>query len=93
MYLRTTRSGGHEYVSLAHNERDPVSGQSRANILWKFGRKDQLDTGELKRLIASISRFLGPEDVEMLRDDGTMGRVLEFVGAKRLGVTHVLDCV
>ena len=93
MYLRTTRSGGHEYVSLAHNERDPVSGQSRANILWKFGRKDQLDTGELKRLIASISRFLGPEDVEMLRDDGTMGRVLEFVGAKRLGVTHVLDGV
>ena len=91
--MRTTKSGGHEYVSLAHNERDPKTGQSRANILWKFGRKDQLDAGELKRLIASISRFLDPEDIETLREDGTLDRVFEFLGAKRIGVTHVLDGV
>jgi transposase len=93
MYMRTTKSGGHEYVSLAHNERDPKTGQSRANILYKFGRKDQLDAGELKRLIASISRFLDPEDIETLRDEGSMDRVFEFLGAKRIGVTHVLDGV
>lgn len=91
--MRVTKSGGHEYVSLAHNERDPVSGQSRANILYKFGRKDKLDAGELKRLIASISRFLDPDDVEALRDDGTVDRVFEFLGAKRIGATHVLDGV
>jgi len=91
--MRTTKSGGHEYVSLAHNERDPKSGQSRANILYKFGRKDRLDAGELKRLIASIARFLDPEDIETLREDGTLERVFEFLGAKRIGVTHVLDGV
>ena len=93
MYLRVTKSGGHEYVSMAHNERDPVSGQSRANILYNFGRKDKLDTNELKRLIASISRLLDPEDVEVLAADGSLPRVFEFLGAKRLGVTHALDGV
>src|SRR5680860_885065 len=93
MYMRTTKSGGHEYVSLAHNERDSVSGQSHANILYRFGRKDQLDAGELKRLIRSISRFLGPEDIEVLRADGTLESVFEFLGAKRIGVTHVLGGV
>ena len=93
MYMRTTKSGGHEYVSLAHNERDPKSGQSHAKILYKFGRKDQLDASELKRLIASISRFLDPEDIEVLRADGTLESVFEFLGAKRIGVTHVLDGV
>ena len=32
MYMRTTKSGGHEYASLAHFERDPKSGQSRARV-------------------------------------------------------------
>lgn len=91
MYMRTTKSGGYEYVSLAHNERDPETGQSRARILYNFGRKDQLDVAELKRLIASISRFLGPADVESLRDGRTTPDMIEFLGTRRMGATYVLD--
>lgn len=50
------------YVKLAHNERDPEKGYSKAKILYNFGRKEHLDIEQLKRLIKSISRFLPPED-------------------------------
>jgi len=93
MYLRVTKSGGHEYVSLAESHRDGVGGQSRARIIYNFGRKDKLDVDELKRLIGSIERFL-PEGVEPLVADGSFERLVgEFVGAKRLGETHALDGV
>jgi len=59
MYLRTVKSRNYEYVQLAHNYRDPKTGVSRAKILFNFGRKDQLDVEDLKRLINSISRFSG----------------------------------
>ncbi|HOT96571.1 MAG TPA: IS1634 family transposase [bacterium] len=50
------------YVQLAHNERDPEKGCAVAKILYNFGRIDELDVDQLKRLTRSISRFLSPED-------------------------------
>ncbi|KKC45811.1 transposase [Paenibacillus sp. D9] len=47
------------YVQLAHNERHPVTGTPQAKILYHFGRADELDTVGLKRLAASIHRFIG----------------------------------
>lgn len=47
------------YVQLAHNERHPVTGTPQAKILYHFGRADELDTDGLKRLAASIHRFIG----------------------------------
>lgn len=93
MYLRVTKSGGHEYVSLAQSHRDGVGGPSRAKIIYNFGRKDNLDFDELRRLIGSIERFL-PEDLERVVADGSFEKLVgEFVGAKRLGETHALDGV
>lgn len=69
MYLRTTKARGHEYVSLAHNRRDPVTGQTKAQVLYNFGRKDQLDPEALKRLVKSISRFLEPEEAKELLEE------------------------
>ena len=60
--MRTTTARGHEYVSLAHNYRDPESGQTKARMIYSFGRKDRLDVEALKRLALSISRFLEPSD-------------------------------
>ena len=51
------------YVQLAHNERDPDKGFAVAKVLYNFGRLEDLDVGQLKRLVKSISRFLKPEDV------------------------------
>ncbi len=50
------------YVQLAHNERHPQKGCAMAKIIYNFGRIDELDVDQLKRLTRSISRFLSPED-------------------------------
>jgi len=47
------------YVQLAHNERHPVTGMPQAKVLYHFGRADELDLEGLKRLAASIHRFIG----------------------------------
>jgi transposase len=51
------------YVQLAQNERDPVKGFAVAKVLYNFGRLEEVDVDQLKRLVKSISRFLTPEDV------------------------------
>ena len=51
------------YVQLAHNERDPDKGFAVAKVIYNFGRLEDLNVGQLKRLVKSISRFLKPEDV------------------------------
>jgi hypothetical protein len=56
LYIRTIarkNKDGSEvrYVQLAHNYRDKEAGQSRAKVLYNFGREEELDTDALKRLI------------------------------------------
>ena len=63
MYLRTIKRKNKdgsvvEYVQLAHNVRHPVKGYSKAEVIHSFGRREQLDVDGLKRLVASISRFV-----------------------------------
>lgn len=67
MYLRETKrrnADGSEvsYLALAQNERDSETGVSRARIVHRFGRTDQVDRDALARLVRSISRFLDPAD-------------------------------
>jgi len=67
MFLRTnTRKNKDgttvEYLLLAHNHRDPETKKPKAEVLYNFGRRDQMDEGALRRLVRSINRFLGPDD-------------------------------
>ena len=67
MYVRTISRKNKDgstvtYVQLAHNVRDPQSGQPKANVLHTFGRSDNLDVAAIKRLTRSLCRFLCPED-------------------------------
>jgi transposase len=67
MYVRTISRKNKDgstvtYVQLAHNVRDPQSGQPKANVLHTFGRSDDLDVDAIKRLTRSLCRFLSPED-------------------------------
>jgi hypothetical protein len=66
MFLRSKKSGRHEYLQLVHNRR--VEGRVRQQVLATLGRLDRLrESGQLDSLIASLSRFsevsavLGPE--------------------------------
>lgn len=67
MYLRTTSRKNKDgsvvrYLQLAHNVWDSQAGCAKAQVLYNFGRVDQVDVETLRRLVRSISRFLSPED-------------------------------
>lgn len=67
MYIRTISRKNKDgskvtYVQLAHNQWDPNKGHGQAKVLYNFGRLEQLDLEQLKRLVKSISRFLPPDD-------------------------------
>ena len=87
MYVRTikrrNKDGAEvEYVQLAHNTRHPEKGYSRAEVVYSFGRRDQLDVAALKRLVNSLSRFITPEDMQDL-DSQSAG--LKFISSRPAG--------
>ncbi len=93
MYLRTVKSGRHAYVQACHNYREGGSGPSRTRVLFSFGRKDQLDVEALRRLVSSISRYLDPAEASEVRAAAGVELDARFLGAKKIGGTHLLDGV
>lgn len=95
MYIRRVKRKNKDgstvtYVQLAHNERDPKTGNPKAKVLYSFGRADELDVDALKRLVSSIGRFLSPEDAlqtqVVVQENG-----FQFVRSRPLGGAWVLD--
>ena len=87
MYVRTikrrNKDGSEvEYVQLAHNTRHPEKGYSRAEVVYSFGRRDQLDVAALKRLVNSLSRFITPEDMQDLE---AQSAGLKFISSRPAG--------
>jgi hypothetical protein len=67
MYVRQTSrrlADGSQvrYLQLAQKVRDADSGVPRDEILHHFGRADQIDPAQLRRLIESLGRFLEPTE-------------------------------
>ena len=92
MYLRETRRTNKDgsvvsYLQLAHNERHPRTGTPVAKVIHNFGRSDKIDREALRRLVASISRFLEPTEAVA----ATEGTDVEIVDARRFGGAYVLD--
>ena len=92
MYLRTTqrRNGDGStvrYVQLAHNRR--VGGVTQAEVLVNFGREDLLDVAGLRRLVASINRYLGDEPADLA--DAAAGGPLTVVESRSCGTVWLLD--
>lgn len=77
------------YLQLAHNERHPETGTPVAKIIHSFGRADQVDREALRRLVASISRFLDPAEAVVAGS----GLDVEVVDARRYGGAFVLDAL
>ena len=91
MYIRTIsrrNKDGSEvrYVQLAHNVWDRKAKCAKAQMIYSFGREDELDKEALKRLARSISRFLSPEDA-LKAEAGP----LAFLSSAPLGGAYVLD--
>ncbi|MCF8077627.1 MAG: hypothetical protein K9K63_00355 [Desulfotignum sp.] len=69
------------YIQLAHNTRHPEKGYTRAELVYSFGRRDQLDVVALKRLVSSLSRFISPEDAQDLEAQGAGIKFLSSLSA------------
>jgi hypothetical protein len=93
MYLRTTigktKNGPVRYIQLAHNVRHPETGVPTAQVLFNFGREDQLDRAALERLVASIHRYLGDAADQVPADLATAN--LEMLRCRSLGGSWCLD--
>jgi hypothetical protein len=92
MYLRSTqrrRKDGSlvRYVQLAHNRR--INGVTQAEVLLNLGREDQLDLEGLRRLAASITRFIDGDGGGMPLP-GAPGE-FDVVGSRPLGGAWLLD--
>jgi DDE family transposase len=93
VYLRVTQRRNKNgdvvrYVALAHNERNE-RGVPVARVIHTFGREDEVDREALQRLVASISRFLEPEQV--LAAGAPAG--FDFVSAREQGRPHVVQAL
>jgi len=92
VYLRETKRKNRDgtvvrYLQLAHSERHPDTGVPSAKVIHNFGRADKVDKDALARLVASISRFLEPEQAMT----AAHGAEVEVLDSRRLGGTWVLD--
>jgi hypothetical protein len=92
MYLRETRRRNRDgstvaYLQLAHNERHPDTGAPTAKVIHSFGRAETVDRAGLARLVASISRFLDPEQAVT----AAAGAEVDVLDSRRLGGAWVLD--
>jgi transposase len=102
MYVRTMARKNKNgttttYVQLAHNVRDERTGQPKAQVLYTFGRLDTLDYDAIRRLVASLSRFVGPEKAVAPTTPLTFVRSVPLGGAhllralwEQIGISHVL---
>ena len=85
------------YVQLANNRR--VEGKTQAGVLVNFGREDRLDLDALRRLVASIDRYLGDEGTDIGTDIGADAGAavgvdagpLEVESARPFGAVWLLD--
>jgi len=95
MYVRTIsrkNKGGSTttYVQLAHNVRDPQTGQPRADVLYSFGRADALDVDAIRRLTKSLSRFLSPEEALKIQGATDGDTPIRFIRSYPMGGAYLL---
>jgi hypothetical protein len=87
--VRTTRSGTVRYPRLARNERDAEARRSRTRVLYDFGREDEIDKEQVRRLVSSLSRLLDPAEALAASGPGE----LSVSTSRPLGGTHALDAL
>ncbi len=96
MYVRTISRRNKDgsavtYVQLAHNVWDKEKGHARAEVIYSFGRADELDIDAIRRLVKSLCRFLFPEDAiqaQAILEKGSNG--LQFIKSLPMGGAYIL---
>jgi len=96
MYVRTITRKNKDgskvtYVQLAHNVWDKEKGYARAEVIYSFGRAEELDVDAIHRLVKSLCRFLSPEDAIEAQAalQGGAGE-LRFIKSYPMGGAYIL---
>ena len=96
MYVRTISRKNKDgstvtYVQLAHNVWDKEKGYARAEVIYSFGRAEELDVDAIRRLVKSLCRFLSPEDTLEAQAalEGGAGE-LRFIKSYPMGGAYIL---
>jgi hypothetical protein len=74
---------------LANNQR--VNGTTRADVLVNLGREDGLDVAALRRLVASINRYLGDDEDVVLPLGAGEATPLSVESSRPVGAAWLLD--
>lgn len=95
MYLRSTsqtRKDGTvvRYLQLAHNVWDAEKGRSEAKVIYNFGREDRENREGLERLVRSLTRYLHPDQEEILTPALPD---FSFLESRPMGGAYVLDAL
>nr|WP_241825687.1 hypothetical protein [Micromonospora sp. CB01531] len=93
MYLRKIQRRNKDgsvvrYLQLAHNR--CKDGTTQAEVLVNFGREDRLDVDGLRRLVASINRYLGDEEDAAALGSEEVGP-LTVEASRPIGASWLLD--
>jgi hypothetical protein len=93
MYLRTTKAntkadGPVEYLQLCHNYYDKATKRSKTEVVYNFGRKDNLDIKTIEQLITNLAGFIAketgvapPSCLQMLRPLKPYSLILSLLAA------------
>lgn len=95
MYLRrtsrTNRDGSRvEYIALAHNAWNPETRRSEPEVLYNFGRTEELDRAGLLRLCASLAKVCGVEFDPGKDQEPVEPESIKLLSSKDLGVPYVV---
>jgi hypothetical protein len=95
MYLRrtsrTNRDGSKvEYLALAHNTWNPETRRAEPEVLFNFGRTEELDRPALLRLCAALARACGVDFDPGLGHDPSPPESVRLIRSRDMGVPHVV---
>lgn len=96
MYVRTISRKNKDgstvtYVQLAHNVWDKEKDHARAEVIYSFGRADELGLDAIRRLVKSFCRFLSPEDALQAQANLEKGSdSLKFIKSLPMGGAYIL---
>lgn len=92
MYVRTIKRKNKdgstvEYIQLAHNVWNKEKGFAQAQVIYSFGRRENLDINAIKRLVNSLCRFIDSSDALQLK---SQSNDLKFIKTRPTGGAYLL---
>ena len=74
-----------EYIQLAQNYWDQQKKQSQTQVIYTFGRRDELDLAAIQRLVHSLSRLLPPEEASQAQLEAQQHGPVELISSRPAG--------